>query len=423
LAGIITHGYAQQSQREKVMSEVLSTIDSLNAYRAKARAWLAENAPAFAGDVRRGLSFDEDVALGRKWQQRKAENGYAAITLPAEYGGGGGSELEKIAFLEEEMHYQVPTAYFTISLSNPLPIFLRYASEEWKQRLAPSAIRGEHIWCQLFSEPSAGSDLAALRLKATRDGDDWILNGQKLWTSWAQIADWGVIVTRTDPTLPKHAGLTYFFLNMRTSGIEVRPVKKLTGESDVNEVFFDNVRVPDAQRMGNVGDGFKVAIETLMIERYAVSDEAAGGPELESLIDLAEVAELQGESIFAQSDFRAALVKAYYQRLGLRSIHSRAMDAIAKGREPGPEGAIRKLLLGEMRQHLGAVAMDLQGADSLELNEADSANNNFTWSWLDAPGVRIAGGTDEILRNTIAERVLGLPQDHRPDKGIPFNQS
>lgn len=395
--------------------------NDLTEYREKARRWLAEHAPRFSGAVRHNLSLDQDVALSRAWQALKAEHGYAAITLPKAYGGAGGSELDKIVFSEEELRYDLPTVYFSISLSNPLPIFLRYANEAFKERLAAPAIRGEHIWCQLFSEPAAGSDLAALRLKAERQGDGWLLNGQKLWTSWAQLADWGVIVTRTDSSVPKHAGLTYFFLNMKSAGITVRPIRRLVGHPDLNEVYFDNVFVPDDQRLGEIGGGFKVAVETLMIERYGVTDEAADSPPLEAFVELARIARINGKPAMRDAQVRSAIAQAFVERQGLRSIHKRAMSAIAAGREPGPEGAIRKLLIGRTRQNLGALAMDLLGAEGLRLDPASQSSRDFTHAWLD-PSVRIAGGTDEILLNTLAERVLGLPQDYRPDKGVPFNQ-
>lgn len=397
------------------------TPEHLQQYRQRARDWLAQHAPDFSGDVRKGLSLEDDLRLGRAWQAMKASAGYAAITLPAELGGGGGSELEKIIFAEEELHYDLPVVYFSISLSNPIPIFLKYGPADVVQERVPAAIRGEQIWCQLFSEPAAGSDLAALRLKAERHEDGWLLNGQKLWTSWAQIADWGVIVTRTDPTVSKHAGLTYFYLDMHSPGITVRPIRRLVGHPDLNEVYFDNVFVPDSQRLGDVGEGFKVAVETLMIERYGITDETADSPAVEKFIELARHARIQGRPALDDGQVRTALVDALVERQGLRSIHRRAMSAIAAGREPGPEGAIRKLLIGRTRQRLGALALDLMGADGLRLDPHGQPKTDFSHAWLD-PSVRIAGGTDEILLNTLAERVLGLPQDHRPDKGVPFNQ-
>jgi alkylation response protein AidB-like acyl-CoA dehydrogenase len=396
--------------------------DALIDYRARAVAWLAQHAPKYSGVARRGLSFDEDLALGRAWQSLKARRGYAGITLPKAYGGAGGSELQKLAFSEEELRYDLPLVYFSVSLSNPIPIFLRYAPEPLRVELAPRALRGEDIWCQMFSEPGAGSDLAALRTRAERAGDGWRLNGQKTWTSWAQIADWGVIVVRTDPTVPKHAGLTYFFVDMKSPGVTVRPIRRLGGERDLNEVFLDDVLVPDSQRLGGVGEGFRVAIETLMIERYAVVDESGYAPTLEALARTAAAHRVAGRSALENGEFRAALAQGLIERTGLRNIHRRALSAMVAGKEPGPEGSLRKLLLGRTRQRLAALAMDLQGPDALQLPRDARAGTHFTPAWLD-PSLRIAGGTDEMLLNTLAERVLGLPQDHRPDKGKPFNSS
>jgi alkylation response protein AidB-like acyl-CoA dehydrogenase len=398
-----------------------SASDALVDYTARARAWLAQHAPQYSGATRRGLGFEADLALGRAWQSLKAQHGYAGITLPKAYGGAGGSELQKLAFTEEEMRYDLPLVYFSVSLSNPIPIFLKYAPEPVCVERAPRALRGEEIWCQMFSEPGAGSDLAALRTRAERDGDGWRLNGQKTWTSWAQIADWGVIVVRTDPTVPKHAGLTYLFVNMKSAGITVRPIRRLGGERDLNEVFFDNVWVPDEQRLGGVGEGFRVAIETLMIERYAVVDESGYAPPLEALVNMAAARRVAGHSALENGEFRGALAQGLIERTGLRNIHRRALTAMITGKEPGPEGSLRKLLLGRSRQRLASLAMDLQGPEALRLPPDARAGTHFTPAWLD-PSLRIAGGTDEMLLNTLAERVLGLPQDHRPDKGKPFNR-
>jgi len=393
---------------------------NIDAYRERARDWLRANAPAFVRTSQ--IDVAGELAKARAWQALKAAHGYAAITLPEQYGGAGGTELEKIVFTEEELAYDLPTSFYGVSLGMPVPIFLRHAPEAAKMALAPSAIRGEQIWCQLFSEPMAGSDLAALRLQAKRQGDGWVLNGQKLWTTWAQFADWGVIVVRTDPSVPKHAGLTYFYLNMHSPGIEVRTVRKLGGEQDVNEVFFTDVFVPDEQRLGAVGEGFRVALETLMIERYAIADEGGGGPSLESFISLAKQARIGGRSAFEDGEVRKVIADAFVERQGLRSVHLRALQAIARGVEPGPEGAIRKLLVAKTRYKLASMALELMGPDGVELDVELSVRADFAQSWLDAPALRIAGGTDEILRNTIAEKILRLPQDYRPDKGVPFNQ-
>jgi alkylation response protein AidB-like acyl-CoA dehydrogenase len=402
------------------MNQVLP--QDLQAYQQKASAWLAEHAPAYSGTVRKGLSFEQDLALGRAWQALKAANGYAGITLPVAYGGAGCTELEKIIFSEAEMRYELPLNYFSISLGNPVPIMLRYAAEEDRLRLGPAAMRGDEIWCQLFSEPAAGTDLAALRLRAEPCDGGWKLNGQKVWTSWAQVADWGVVIARSDPTVPKHAGLTYFYLNMKTPGITIRPIRRLVDDPDLNEVFFDDVFVPDSQRLGAVGAGFRVALETLMIERYSVMDESGYGPTLDAFVELAKRSTLNDRPAFEDGEVRAVIAQAFLERQGLRSIHRRALAAIAAGKEPGAEGAMRKLLLGRTRQRLAALALDLMGADGVRLDGDATAVRDFALSWLD-PSLRIAGGTDEVLVNTLAERILGLPQDYRPDKGVPFNQS
>jgi alkylation response protein AidB-like acyl-CoA dehydrogenase len=395
----------------------------LTAYRGDVRAWLAEHAPPFSGDFRHALSFEEDVALGRRWQALKAQHGYSAITLPKRFGGGGGTELHKIIFTEEELRYHLPTEYFTISLSHVVAIVLRHCQlEQAKDQIGSAACRGDDIWCQMFSEPAAGSDLGAVRLKAEREGDGWRLNGQKLWTSWAQIAEWGFVVTRTDPTALKHAGLTAFYLNMKTPGLRIRPIRRMAGHADVNEVFFDDVYIPDTQRLGAAGKGFNVAVEMLMIERYGgVEDECLAGTTLESVIELAHRSRLNGRPAIEDGEVRSLLADALIERQGLRSIHRRALQAIAAGKEPGPEGAIRKLLLGRQRQRIGRLALDLLGAEGVYMNPQGSTRTDFAWSWIDPAG-RIAGGTDEILMSTLAERILGLPQDYRPDKGIPFNQ-
>jgi len=399
-----------------------TTGESLAQYVDRARRWLNEMDPRFGAPARKGLTLEQDLALGRAYQAAKADAGYACITLPREIGGGGGTEIQKILFTQEEDRHDFPTHYFGVSLGMPVPMMLRYADQDTISRIIPPSIRGDVIWAQLFSEPSAGSDLAALRTRAVRDGDGWRIDGQKLWTSWAQFADYAIGVFRTDPTVAKHAGLTFFWLDMKSPGITVKTVRKLAGESEINEVFFDNVYVPDSQRMGEVGAGFRVAIETLMIERYSVADDALGGISLEKFAQIAADARINGKPALEDGHVRQMLAEALVERQGLRSIHRRALSAIADGEEPGPEGSIRKLRLGRRRQAMSELAMDLLGAQGALLPIDGTKVVDPSWSWIDVPGARIAGGTDEILRNTIAEKILGLPQDYRPDKKVPFNQ-
>ena len=409
---------ASSGDTDPIQASGVAEDSSIERYRATVRAWLAQNAPAH--ELKGGQGVADKLTLGRRWQALKAANGYSAITLPKIYGGGGGSDLERIAFAEEELRYDLPTVFFGVSLNMTVPTFAMYASAEAKAALLPPAIRGEHIWCQLFSEPSAGSDLAGLRLSARRDGAGWRLNGQKIWTSWAQFAEWGYIAARTDPSLPKHKGLTCFYLNMHSQGIEVRPIRRMGCEQEINEVFFSDVYVSDEQRMGEVNEGFKVMLATLMIERYALNDEFAGGPKLAQFLALAKSATLGGLPACRDGEVRRAIATSFVEWLGQRSIHERAMAKMAAGAEPGPEGSIRKLLAAKARQRLCTVAIDILGTEGLQLPAGKSERDDFAHSWVDVPQLRIAGGTDDILRNTIAERILRLPQDYRPDKGVPF---
>ncbi|WP_370516112.1 acyl-CoA dehydrogenase family protein [Novosphingobium sp. Gsoil 351] len=277
------------------------------------------------------------------------------------------------------------------------------------------------MWCQLFSEPSGGSDLAALRTKAEQDGNGWKLNGQKVWTSWAQYCDYGVIVARNDPTVAKHKGLTYFWVDMKAPGVEVRPIKLAGGDSHVNEVFFDDVKMTDEQRMGPVGGGFGVALHTLMIERYIATDSAGFGPHLDLFIDLAREVEINEKPALEDGRIRSAIARNYAMRSGLEAITSRAMKMMEAGMQPGPEGSLQKLVAVRSRQKLSELAIDLQGTTGLAFDPHAFVKEDWSTSWLNAPTGRIAGGSDEVLLNTIAEKILGLPQDHRPDKGVPFN--
>jgi alkylation response protein AidB-like acyl-CoA dehydrogenase len=396
--------------------------EEVSAYRAQVRAWLQPYVAEFGPVARAGLSMDDDVALARRWQAIKAANGYAAINLPTQYGGGGGTELQKILFADEESRLGFPSDYFVISLGMPVPIMLARATDEQKQQLLPAAIRGETIWCQLFSEPAAGSDLAGVRLRAIRDGDNWILRGQKVWNSYAQYSDYGIIVARHDPSLPKHEGLTYFFVDLRTPGVEVRPIKLLTGHSDLNEVFFNDVVIPDSCRLGKVGDGFRIAIQTLMIERYTGADEAAFGPSLEDFVRRMGEAELNGRPALESDLVRNEIAEWMILQGGIRAIQARALAAIQRGAAPGPEASIFKPLLCALRTRVSTLAMDVLGPQAVIDDPGLNMRDTDQRAWLAIPSIRIAGGTDEMLANTIAEKILGLPQDYRPDKGVPFDK-
>ncbi len=395
----------------------------LSAYAATARDWLTSVAPLYGKGPRKALPAEQDLALARRYQTAKFVAGYAGINWPAEFGGQGLTHLEKIAFENEEMAFGMPNGYFGISLGMPVPILMRFCEDKaWVKQRVLAALKGEEIWCQLFSEPAAGSDLAGLRMRAEPDGGGWKLNGQKLWTSYAQYCDYGVIVARTDPNVPKHKGLTYFWVDMRALGVEVRPIKLAAGDSTVNEVFFDDVKLDDAQRLSPVGGGFAVAMATLMIERYVASDSGGFGPHLDLFVELAKQCEINGKPAIDDGRIRSAIARNYALRAGLESITARNYLAMQAGMEPGPEGSLNKLIAVRSRQKLSEMAIDLQGNLGLAFDPHASGRDDWSASWISAPTGRIAGGADEMLLNTIAEKILGLPQDHRPDKGVPFNQ-
>lgn len=403
-------------------------MTNIEAYRGRARDWLESVAPQFGHTSRQGLSHEDDLALGRRYMRARHNAGFAGINWPVEFGGQGLGHIEKVLFDNEEMQFGMPTGYFGISLGMPVPILMRYGlgengeHREWVKERVLAALLGEEIWCQLFSEPAGGSDLAGLRTRAEPDGNGWRLNGQKLWTSWAQYSDYGVIVARTDPNVPKHRGLTYFWVDMRARGVEVRPIKLAGGDSHVNEVFFDDVRLEDSQRMSPVGGGFAVALATLMIERYVATDSGGFGPHLDLFVDLARRIEVGERPALADGRVRSAIARNHAMRAGLESITTRAMLMLEAGMEPGPEGSLNKLISVRSRQKLSELAIDLMGTEGLHFDPAASQKQDWGSSWINAPTGRIAGGADEMLLNTIAEKILGLPQDHRPDKGLPFNQ-
>jgi alkylation response protein AidB-like acyl-CoA dehydrogenase len=398
-------------------------MSDLEAWRAKAAAWCESMVPTFGKAARKGLSVEEDLALGRRYQKAKFDAGFAGINWPKELGGQGLGHLEKIAFEGEEMKHGFPNVYFGISLGMPVPVLMQFGSDrDFVKERVLKALQGEEIWCQLFSEPAGGSDLAGLRTRAETDGNGWKINGQKVWTSWAQYSDYGVIVVRTDPTVPKHKGLTYFWVDMKAPGVTVRPIKLAGGDSHVNEVFFDDVKIGDDHRMSPVGGGFAVAMATLMIERYVATDSAGFGPHLDLFVALAEAAEINGRPAIEDGRVRSAIARSYAMRSGLEAITTRAMKMMAAGMEPGPEGSLNKLVSVRSRQKLSELAIDLMGNCGLAWDPQAWIKEDWVASWLSAPTMRIAGGADEMLLNTIAEKILGLPQDHRPDKGVPFNQ-
>jgi acyl-CoA dehydrogenase len=387
------------------------------AFRAEARAWLEANAER---RLRPGESKPppdarrkEAIAAAKAWQAHKADAGWACITWPVEYGGRGASSVQNMIWNQEEAKVLTPPNIFTIGQGMLGPTLMAHGSDAQKKRYLEPLLRGDEVWCQLFSEPSAGSDLAGLRMSARRDGDEWVVNGQKIWTSGAHYCQFGMVVTRSDPNASKHAGITYFIVDMASPGIEIRPIKQMNGASAFNEVFFNDVRIPDANRVGEVDDGWRGAITTLMNERAALGGGAAGGPGFSDLLRIAQETQIDGRPAIEDAEVRRKLASFYVRQKGIEYTRYRSQTALSRGTTPGPENSLGKLVGAATRQEMAGFALDLQGAAGLELG---------VWgkTYLGAPGARLAGGTDEILRNIIAERILRLPPEARLDKDLPF---
>ena len=396
------------------------------AFRAEARAWLDANAERRTGRAALSLTAPDEaaeLARARAWQSKKAAAGFAGITWPEEYGGRGGSPMQEVIYAQEEAEYNVPQGFFPIGLLICVPILMRFGRPEHKARYLRPALYGEEIWCQLFSEPSGGSDVAGARLRAARQANgDWILNGQKVWSSGAHYCDYGVVVTRSDPSKPKHEGLTFFWVDMKTPGIEVRPIRQSTGLSEFNEVFFTDVRVPDSQRLGGVDEGWKIVIHTLMLERQAVGAGYANLASWRDALDTARRSRSGGRPAMEDGRVRDRLVDAYLAEQGLQLNYFQALTAISRGEIPGPEFSIGKLIGASALQQLGGFMLELEGRNGLTVAPEDPLDARMNYAWLWGAAARIAGGTDEIMKNVLAERVLGLPPDIRLDKDRPFSE-
>jgi acyl-CoA dehydrogenase len=396
------------------------------AFRAQVRQWIEANAPKQpngAGDVLGDRGGRAWMQTQREWQAKKAAAGYAKITWSKELGGLGGSPIQQVIFNQEESKAGFGgNTPFAIGLGMCIPTLMAYCGEETLARYVKAALHGEEIWCQLFSEPAAGSDVAGLRTRAERDGDEWIVNGQKIWTTGAQVSDYGLLLTRTDFDAPKHKGLTMFYLSMKSPGVEVKSIKQASGASGFNEVFFTDVHIPDSQRVGEIGQGWQVALTTLMHERLAVGGGQGGGLDVSQVLALARELELEDGPAIRNASVREKIADWYVRSAGLKYTTYRTMTALSRGQQPGPEASIAKIVVAAKLQELCAFAMELEGeAGALKGSDAPM-HGAFQMGWMAAPGLRIAGGTDEILRNIIAERVLGLPPDMRLDKDVPFNQ-
>ncbi len=396
------------------------------ALRRRVRAWIEANAPHELRDELQNaplfsleLKSVDSITAAKAWQRKKYAAGWTCAHWPAAYGGRDASRLERVIWAQEEGVYARLSQPFSIGVGMAGPTVMAYAAEAQKRELLPKLASGEDIWCQLFSEPGAGSDVAGLSTRATRDGDGWRIHGQKVWTSWAHAADWGLLFARTDPSVPKHKGLTMFFIDMRQTGVTVTPIRMMNDTRVFNEVYFDGAWVPDAQRLGAVGGGWQVSITTLMNERLGGGGLPTG---FEQLFELC--CHLEGPDGVVADDpaVRSNLARWAATASGLRHTMNRSLTSLSRGQTPGPENSVGKLAAASTLIAITQYAMDLLGEQGQLSRAADAHGGGwFQAMALRSPALRIEAGSDEILRNIIAERVLGMPGDIRVDKDVAYD--
>ncbi len=371
------------------------------------------------------LSFDDERALladAQRWRMLKATRGYHAITETPAVGGLGLTKEHARAFAVLERGYRVPPSHESFSVTTDLisPTVAVFGSPQQQSQFVGAFLAAEQLCCQLFSEPGAGSDLAGLACRADRHEDEWIVNGQKVWSSGAQFSEWGLLITRSDPSAPKHKGMTAFLIPMDLPGVEIRPIRQMSGGSSFNEVFFQDCRIADSMRLGAVGEGWKVAVTTLGFERDHSDPTGAAGGDRPGGRWSHLLATARAMGVTNDAGMRQDLIKVFIHKRVEALLNQRAAD-LARGGTPGPEGSLGKLMWTEGMTTMSRVVTRILGP-----NLTADTGAWGTWEWgehvLGAPGYRIAGGSDEVQRNIIGERVLGLPMEPRPDKTIPWSE-
>ena len=386
-----------------------------DAFRQRVRTWLAANIPD--DWTKFGLSEvprPEAYAFLRKWQATLYDAGFIGVTWPKEYGGQGLTFVEEMILHQEMALQKSPPMLNVLGVGMAGPTIIAYGTEEQKKRYPAKILSCEEIWCQGYSEPNAGSDLASLQTRAVKDGEHWVINGQKVWTSLAHIADWMMLLARTDPDAPKHKGITYFLLDMKSPGITVKPLKQITGDAEFNEVYFDNVRVHESQILGGLNNGWGVGLTTLMYERLALGFgiQVRLRIALDSLVDLARNTVKNGAPITQDPVMRQKLAQMWIDTEVFKYTGARAITKLLKGELPGPEASTGKMMWVEGHQRLQELAMEIEGPFSQLMQGSPWAVANGHWqhTFLRSRANSIEGGTTEIQRNIIGERVLGLPK-------------
>ena len=385
-------------------------------FREKVRKFLHENLPsgwaqAGAGSRPAGMSVTDFL---KDWQRRLFENGFLGMAWPKEFGGQGASQVEMAIFNEEVARCRAPGALNVLGLTMAGPTIITHGTSEQKQRYLSKILSCEEIWCQGFSEPNSGSDMAAARTRAELQGDEFVVSGQKVWTTLAHIADWCMLLVRTDPDAPKHRGLSYLLVDMHTPGITVKPLRQMTGESEFNEMFFDEVRVPRANLLGPLNEGWRVATTTLMNERgtSALASVMRYRIIFDEIVDLARTTLRNGRPATEDPIVRQQMAQFYVELEMMRFTAYRTFSRILRGGDPGPEGSISKIAWSELNQRMMEFVMALEGPASQLMRESPHAVQKGRWQhhFLRSRANTIEAGTSEIQRNIIAERVLGLPR-------------
>lgn len=386
------------------------------ALRQEIRQWLKDNLPAGWGtSVKEPVEESERAAFRLEWEQRLYRGGWSCIHWPKAYGGRGASEMEQAIFLEEMARADSPEMINIIGRNLAGPTLMAFGTEAQKQRFLPPILQGKEVWCQGFSEPNSGSDLASVQCRAVREGDEFVVSGQKIWTSFAQYSHWCFMLVRTDPTVPKHKGLSFLLVDMRSPGITIRPLVQITGETEFNEVFFDEVRVPVDNLVGDLNQGWAIAMTTLRYERgpeEAIPRRVRFQRDFDRLVALVRMTRRDGRSLAEDPVIRQKLA-ACYTELELMRLHGlRGLSRVAQGEELGSESSFTKLYWSHMFQRMTEVALEVAGPQAaLVTGDADApADGLFGYRFLQSRAMTIYSGSSEIQRNIIAERVLGLPK-------------
>lgn len=385
------------------------------AFRQEFASWLRQHLPEEHKMSRlKGRPEAEVIAIRRAWERKLGEHGWLGVAWPKEYGGRGATAMEHVIYLEEMLRADAPEPLDMLGLDMVGPVVIDVGSEEQKRRYLPPILKGEVIWCQGFSEPDAGSDLAGLKTRAVRDGDDWILNGQKIWSSLAQHADWCTVLARTDPDAPKHKGISFFLLDMSLPGITVRPIKQISGDAEFNELFFDNVRVPTEAILGEVNGGWLVANRFLAYERGVFTMVMLMGyqRQWEELRDFARTTRRHGRPLVEDARIRERLAESYTNIQLMRLANLRYITRYLRGEPPGAETSYMKLYWATTEQGLYDLALALAGPAGLAMPDSPHALAGGEWTrkYFLSRVATVYGGTQDIQRNIIAERIFGLPR-------------